>query len=132
MKPGTLRLEAQRWTPFAYRFQYPGLDLSGADMTAQVRIYKDAPGAPLIDLAKVVSPLAEGLSVSVETVDGLPTSTVLMRINETTLEGVLPFPSGREPDEPVELAWAKHITLSPIGKRRWLEGPFIIQPGANH
>jgi hypothetical protein len=131
MIPGTLRLVAQRWTPFAYRFQYPGLDLSAADITGQVRLYADSPVA-MINLLTVSSPLAQGFSISVDTIDGVPTSTVLMRINETTIEGILPFPSEREPDEPVELAWAKHITLSPVGKRRWLEGPFIITPGANH
>lgn len=130
MIPGTLPLVVQRGTPFVYHIEFPGLDISEADFAAQVRLYKDQPGAPLINLAKA-HPLAEGLSATLSTSDetGLA-STLQVRINETTIENLLPFPAnGTEPNERISLVWDLHMTISPIGKRRWLEGSFVIAPG---
>jgi len=130
MIPGTLPLTVQRGTPFVYRIDFPGYDLSTAGLAAQVRLYRDQPGAPLIDLS-TAQPQAEGLSVVVTlSSGGLPTSTLQIRINETTIEQLLPFPdNGLEPGDRVPLAWDLHLTISPIGKRRWVEGPFTISPG---
>ena len=129
MTPGTLPLTVQRGTPFVYRIDFPGLDLSDAGLASQVRLYRDQPGAPLIDLVGA-QPLAEGLSVAVTNDAGVPTSTLQIRINETTIENLLPFPTnGLEPSARVELVWDLHLTISPVGKRRWIEGPFIISPG---
>lgn len=130
MIPGPLPLVVQRGTPFVYRIDFPGLDLSEAGLAAQVRLYKDQPGAPLINLVKA-QPQAEGLSVTVVTSEqGVPTSTLQIRINETTIENTLPFPTnGTEPNDRVDLVWDLHLTISPVGKRRWVEGPFIITPG---
>ena len=129
MTPGTLPLTVQRGTPFVYRIDFPGLDLTSAGLAAQVRLYRDQPGAPMISLINA-QPLAEGLSVMTISEAGVPTSTLQIRINETTIEGLLPFPqNGLEPAEPVKLAWDLHLTISPVGKRRWIEGPFTISPG---
>jgi hypothetical protein len=130
MTPGTLPLTVQRGTPFVYRIDFPDYDLTTAGLAAQVRLYRDQPGAPLISLT-AAQPLAQGLSVTVLTDDdGVPTSTLQIRINETTIEDLLPFPvNGLEPAEPVVLAWDLHLTISPVGKRRWIEGPFTISPG---
>jgi hypothetical protein len=130
MTPGTLPLVVQRGTPFVYRIDFPGLDLSEAGLAAQVRLYRDQPGAPLINLAKAQAQ-AEGLSVTVVSDnEGVPTSTLQIRINETTIENTLPFPNnGTEPNDRVDLVWDLHLTISPVGKRRWIEGPFIITPG---
>lgn len=129
MTPGTLPLTVQRGTPFVYRIDFPGLDLSDAGLAAQVRLYRDQPGDPLIRLVGA-QPLAEGLSVVTNSAAGVPTSTLQIRINETTIEELLPFPqNGLEPAEAVTLAWDLHLTISPVGKRRWIEGPFTISPG---
>jgi hypothetical protein len=130
MTPGTLPLTVQRGTPYVYRIDFPNYDLTDAGLSAQVRLYRDQPGAPLINLTNA-QPLAQGLSVEVFTdAEGVPTSTLQIRINETTIEGLLPFPqNGLEPADPVKLAWDLHLTISPNGKRRWIEGPFIISPG---
>jgi len=130
MTPGTLPLTVQRGTPFVYRIDFPGYDLSAAGLVAQVRLYRDQPGAALISLG-AAQPLAEGLSVGVVSdAAGIPTSTLQIRINESTIEQLLPFPeNGLEPAAPVDLVWDLHLTLSPIGKRRWIEGPFTISPG---
>lgn len=130
MTPGTLPLTVQRGTPFVYRIDFPGYDLTNAGLAAQVRLYRDQPGAPLVSLV-AAQPLAEGLSVEVATeADGIPTSTLQIRINETTIEQLRPFPAnGLEPAEPVVLVWDLHLTISPVGKRRWIEGSFTISPG---
>lgn len=129
MTPGTLPLVVQRGTPFVYRIDFPGIDLTGAGLAAQVRLYRDQPGDPLIALTEA-QPNAEGLSVATVTEAGVPTSTLQIRINETTIEDLLPFPAnGTEPNDRIELVWDLHLTISPVGKRRWIEGPFIISPG---
>ena len=130
MTPGTLPLTVQRGTPFVYRIDFPDYDLTDAGLAMQVRLYRDQPGAPLLSLV-AAQPLAQGLSVELATdADGIPTSTLQIRINETTIEQMLPFPAnGLEPAAPVLLAWDLHLTISPVGKRRWIEGPFTISPG---
>lgn len=130
MTPGTLPLTVQRGTPFVYRIDFPDYDLTTAGLAMQVRLYRDQPGAPLVSLISA-QPLAEGLSVELASdAEGIPTSTLQIRINETTIEQMLPFPdNGLEPAAPVLLAWDLHLTISPVGKRRWIEGPFTISPG---
>lgn len=125
---GDLRVE--RWTPARFEIPCEGFDFTGQALTMQVRAYRDAPGAPVIDLATSDSP-AEGLSVSVVTTSGLPVSTLAIRINETTIEAALPFPaSGVEAGGDVVLAYAVHVGTG-AAKFRFLEGAFIIVPGAN-
>ncbi len=123
-------LVVQRWAPKRFDIPCEGFDFTGQPLTMQVRAYPDAPGAALIDLADTASP-AEGLSVSVETVAGLTTSTIQIRINETTIENLLPFDTnGTEPGQNVVLAYAIHVG-SGSAKRRFIQGNFIIEPGAN-
>lgn len=123
-------LRVQRWAPKQFEIPCEGFDFTGQNLTMQVRAYKDAPGSPLLNLVTTSSP-AEGLSVTVETVEGVITSTIHIRINETTIEALLPFDeNGTEPNEDVELKYAVHIG-SGAAKQRFLEGAFIIEPGAN-
>jgi hypothetical protein len=131
MTPGKLDLRAYRWTPFVYALEFPGYDFSAADFALQVRAYRDATGGALVNLTTQVNPAAQGVSVSVETVEGVSTSLLQIRINETTIEGLLPLAtSGRPSDDPdVPLVWDLHITTSGLGKRRWLEGSFTIMAG---
>jgi hypothetical protein len=86
--PVTLNLRAQRWAPFIYQVNWEGEDLAGSTITMQARLYRDAPGDPILSLVNA-EPVAQGLSVSVAALDLDPMSTVQIRINETTLE-VLP------------------------------------------
>lgn len=128
-RAGDLPLRAQRWTPFFYSIDFPGFDFTSATFKLQVRQYRDASGDPLIDITNA-SAGAEGLSVTTAVDDGITTSTVLIQINETTIEGVLPLASsGRPADDPdVPLVWDLHVTLSGK-KQRWLEGSFTIIAG---
>lgn len=124
--PGRLDLAVQRWTPFAYSIDFEGIDFTDATMAMQARLYRDAPGFPLIDLENAATN-AEGLSVSVATVDGLKISTVQIKINETTIEGLL-LNAGR-PGEDVVLVYDLHITGGGFPKSRWIEGNFTIKAG---
>lgn len=125
--PGHLDLVVQRWTPFVYQIDFEGLDFTGATMAMQARLYRDAPGAPLIDLINAAAN-AEGLSVTVATVDGVPASTVQIRINETTAEGLLL--NAGAPGDDVKIAYDLHITGGGLPKTRWVEGSLIIRAGA--
>ncbi len=125
--PGKLDLTVQRWTPFVYQIDFEGLDFTAATMAMQVRLYRDAPGAPLISLANAASN-AEGLSVAVTIVSGVTTSTVQIRINETTAEALL-LNAGK-PGDDITLVYDLHITGAGLPKSRWLEGSLIIRAGA--
>lgn len=125
--PGRLDLTVQRWTPFVYQIDFKGIDFTGATMAMQARLYRDAPGSPLIALVNAASN-AEGLSVSVATADGVPTSTVQIRINETTAEALL-LNAGK-PGDDITLVYDLHITGGGFPKSRWIEGALIIRAGA--
>lgn len=125
--PGRLDLTVQRWTPFAYQVEFEGLDFTGSAMAMQVRLYRDAPGAPLISLGNAAGN-AEGLSVTVATDDGVAKSTVQIRINETTAEALL-LNAGK-PGDDIALVYDLHITGGGFPKSRWLEGALIIRAGA--
>ncbi len=123
-------LRVQRWAPARIEIPCEGFDFAGNALTMQVREYRDAPGEPLINLADSASP-AEGLSVTVAVVGSLPTSTIAIRINETTLENVLPYPAnGLEKGADVVLTYAIHVG-SGAAKFRLVEGSFTIEAGAN-
>lgn len=103
--PGRVDWRAHRWAPFVERIGVKGAVLSDATLAMQIRLYPDAPGSPLVDLATVVS-TAQGLSVITATSGKLTISVIQTRTNETTIEALPPFPSnGTEPGQPVVLAW---------------------------
>lgn len=132
MTPGKLDLRAYRWTPFIFTMDFEGQDFTGASFASEIRMYRDANGSALATLDDAAEG-DQGISFTVATVDDVPTSTVTMQIDETTLEALLPFPAnGRPSDDPdVPLVWDLHITLDGL-KRRWLEGKFTIVAGSTH
>lgn len=125
--PGKLDLVVQRWTPFVYAIDFEGFDLTGATFAAHVRLYRDAPGAPIIALANDAAGL-QGISVTVSVTEGIPTSAVKIQIDETTAEDILLNASGAGKD--IVLVWDLHITATGLPKARWLEGNLIIRAGA--
>lgn len=127
IRPSTLPLTGGRWVPFRpYEIDIEGVDLTGATFAAQVRLTADTPGTPLVSLTGTASP-AEGISVSVDTSGVLPVSTIEIRINESTMEGL---PAAAETGDDLELFWDMHITPSGGVKSVWFRGPFIVQAGA--
>lgn len=129
--PAQVPLVAQRWTPFVDVTAIEGFDFTAATFAMHIRLYRDAPGDPLVALANAASN-AEGVSVSVATVpiDGVDTlvSSVQIRIDETTLEALLLNAAG--PGEDVILVYDLHITSTGLGKVRWMEGSFTVRAGA--
>lgn len=124
--PGNLSLTLLRWQPFTYTIDFVGLDFTGATFEAEFRQYQDAPDPALISLANASSP-SQGISVTVVTTDGIPTSTVEIRIGETTIESLV-FTNPRGTDLP--LVWDLVITGGGFAKSRWLEGAAIIHGGS--
>lgn len=103
-----------------------GWDFTGATFRLEVRDRRNG-GALRAGLDTVASAAAEGVRiVSVETADGIPVTTLGIRINETTMEAM---PEG-EPGEDVELAWGLHITPSGGTKFQAFDGPFIVKASA--
>lgn len=126
--PGRLDLTVQRWTPFDFTIQLPvGIDFSGATAAMQVRLYRDAPGDPILSLVNASS-AGQGLSFTTVTTDGVPTSFLRIRINETTAEAILL--NAAKPGDDIRLVHDIHITGGGFAKTRWFEGALIIRAGA--
>jgi len=124
-------LMAYRWQPFVEVVEISGIDLASADIYLQVRLYPDQPGDPLVALLRNDNLNSQGLAVRFVSQDalGLNTFTIQIRINETTIEQLLPFPNGTEIGAAVELAYDLVIDAPGLSKARWMTGPFLIQPG---
>lgn len=126
--PGKLDLVVQRWTPFDLTIQLPvGIDFTGATTALQARLYRDAPGAPVLSLASASSS-GEGLSITTTTTDGVKTSYLRIRVNETTGESIL-LNAGKVGAD-VALAYDIHITGGGFAKTRWYEGTLTVRGGA--
>lgn len=126
ISPGMYGWTVFRWQPAKLTVDFVGYDFTGATFKSEVRAYRDAPDSALISLANAASP-TQGISVSVVTTDGVPTSTVEIRIDEATIEG-LPFTNPRGTDW--QAVWDLVITPSGGTKARWLEGTFTVRGGA--
>ena len=126
--PGKLDLVVQRWTPFDFTIQLPvGIDFTGGTAALHARLYRDAPGTPQLSLANASS-AGEGLSITTVTTDGVPTSFLRIRINETTAEAIL-LNAGK-PGDDIRLVQDIHITGGGFAKTRWYEGALIVRAGA--
>ena len=73
-----LPIIADRYGAVVRHIFVAGLDLTDIEMRAQVRLYGDVPGAPLVDLLTVANGNAQGLRLVEVTSDdaGLPTSHI--------------------------------------------------------
>lgn len=134
IETGIRNVVAQRWQAFKHIIDLEGYDLTSGTFLSHVRLYRDAPGSALIALSNAASP-AEGISVTVATVDGLTTSTIEIRISETTIEGCLPFTvtdgaPNRKPGSDLALVWDIHVAATGFPKHRLLEGLFTIKAGS--
>jgi hypothetical protein len=124
--PGNHDITLMRWQPFKYTIDFPGYDFTGGTFKAEFRQYRDAPDPAVISLGNASSP-TQGISVSTATVNGVVTSTIEIRIDETTIE-TLTFPNPRGPDLP--LVWDLVITGGGLPKTRWVEGAATIHGGS--
>jgi hypothetical protein len=124
MLAGSRDLYVERWTPFKHVIEFQRLDFLGQDARVQVRANADRSGPPLIDLSLAAS--GEGISITAGDAPGMISTTVTIRINETTIEA-MPFTNPRGGEW--HGVWDLHIGNG-VAKRRWLRGKFIILPGA--
>ncbi|WP_230769539.1 sialate O-acetylesterase [Sphingomonas sp. Leaf4] len=96
-----------------------GLDLTTIALAMQIRDHGDAPGPPLIDLAKVVNGNAEGLRVAGVTIDGgVPVSDVRIRINKSSRQALGYMGEAGDP--------AGFVYALLIDGRTRLTGPLIV------
>lgn len=123
--PGNAPLRAFRNAPFVQPITVANYNFSAATFAAQVRSYKDAPGAALITLGNA-SAGSQGISCTYLA----PTSTILMQIDEATIDALLPYPgNGVRQGEDVVLYWDFIVTGGGLIKTRLLQGTFTIEPG---
>lgn len=118
--PAAVSLYADRWTPFVVTLEFTGLVLTGATFAMQVRQTFDAEGAPLVALGTVGSSSAEGVYI-------VSATQAQIRINESTMEGLLEAP---EEGDDLKLYYDLHITPAGGTKQVYLRGPFIVRGGA--
>ena len=106
----TARLDLRIWRNdpvYEKKILVRGLDLRGVALTAQVRLGRDTPGAPLIDLAKVDGATEQGLRVAGVSFDtGMPVTDLRIRISQETRRA-LPYTG--EAGSSTTLEWAMVI-----------------------
>ena len=125
IQPGNVPLRAFRNAPFVQPITVANYDFSAATFAAQVRAYKDAPGAALITLGNALAG-SQGISCSYVA----PTSTIILEIDEATIDALLPYPAnGVKQGADVELYWDFIVTGGGLIKSRLLQGTFTIEPG---
>lgn len=135
IRAGTCHLAGDRWTALVETIQFTGLDLTNAVMEAHVRLTPDTTGTALVDLDTVTTANTQGLRlISVATVDGAKVSTILLQVNETTMEGM---PAASERGDDAVLYWDFVTTLDAALnpglttlKQRYLKGKFTVEAGA--
>ena len=120
-----LALSARRFELRTLTIRVSGLDLTGAVMAMAIRLYPDTSGAPIVNLATVTTAAAEGLKLeSVETIEGVPVSTISVRINKTTMSDTSGLGRVGEPGAALKYAYALQLD----GTTR-LIGDFWALPG---
>jgi hypothetical protein len=131
MTPGTWPLTVYRNAPFVETIaEFEAIDFTGATFAMQVRDYRDAEGAALIDLAGATAG-TQGISCAVTTDgDGVPTSFVTVQIDKATIDATRPWPAnGQKANTDVKLFYDLKITGGGYPETRWLQGLFTIEAG---
>lgn len=125
MIPETVALTARRNTPFAEEYEFTdetgaAFDFTGCTGAMQVRLYGNAPGAALVNLANVGSDI-EGVWVR-DPANGI----ISVRIDENTL---IALPEASTPGAADVFAYDLIITWSDGLEECLMEGQFILNPG---
>lgn len=125
-----LPLEAGRWVPFVYDIDIVGIDLTDATFAAQVHDTKDrTAGTPRASLTTPVTDVEGVRLVSVVTTDGVPTSSIRIRINEATMEAMDVANDAGALGDNGSIFWDMHITPSGGTKFLAFEGKFTVKAG---
>ncbi len=130
IEPTTHNLRVQRNAPALITVDLVGYDFTGGTFAMQVRAYRGASGSALISLTNQTAG-TQGISVAVVTTGGVPTSTLTIQIDESTIDALLPASTnGQKAGTDVELVYDLVLTGGGFAKSRWLEGTFTIHEGA--
>lgn len=128
MSPALVTLHAYRGGgPFIDITYFDGYDYSAATFVVELRDYADDGAAPRVTLSNAATN-AQGVSCTVAYTDGIPVSRVVIRINETTLEG-LPFTS--PPGGDMAFVYALDVAGGGHPKTRRMRGQLILHAGEN-
>lgn len=147
--PWSLDLAGDRWVPFIQTLSFVGADWTGAAFAMHVRAVRDVAGTPLVNLSTVTSASAEGVRLiyggtdtianhvaadrleevpaGFEATDSVALSQIGIRINETTMEGLL-FPPERGDD--AMFHYDLHVTPASGTKDLYARGKFTARAGA--
>lgn len=118
-------LTGWRSNPLVETIIINGIDLTGATFLLEVRDRRD--GGASRAILNTAAAGVEGVSLSVATVEGLPVSTLIVRIVEATMEAM---PAAPEPGDDLTIVWGMHITPSGGTKFMAFDGPFTIKASA--
>lgn len=124
-----LPIASDRAGPCVRTIDFVGQNFNAVPLAMEIRLYPDQPGSPKLSLAQVTTN-AEGVRlISVTTVNGVTTSKVQIRINETTMEDNAKIPYSGEIGQPSEMAYGL-IGIFSGDKRTIAYGPFVALPTA--
>lgn len=126
----TLRLTAGRWVPFVYDIDIVGIYLTGAAFAAQVHDTLDrTAGTPRASLTTQTTDIEGVRLTGVVTTDGVPTSSIRIRINEATMEAMDVANDAAANGTDGVAYWDIHITPSGGDKFLAFAGKFIVRAG---
>lgn len=127
---GRLDLRVNRHTAFVYKIDLVGFNLGevGATFRAQVRLYPDAPGAPLLAFVPGGAPVEiQNVAGTIE--NGVPVST--LRMLAQYAGAIATLPPAPETGDDLTLAWDLLIKCSATDdiEQVVLRGDFIVLAG---
>ena len=123
-----LPIAADRAGPCVRTIFFEGLDLNGIPLSLEARLKPETPGAAAIALGIGATANAEGMRlVGVTFTDGIPTSQVTLRINETTMKDASKVPYVGELGD-VSTLYYDLIGLFGQDKRRLCYGTLTALP----
>jgi len=116
--------------PFVYDIDIVGIDLTSAAFAMQVHDTKDrTAGTPRASLTTQTTDVEGIRLVGVVTTDGVPTSSIRVRINETTMEAMDVANDAALPGNDGDAYWDMHITPSGGDKFLAFNGTFTVKAG---
>jgi hypothetical protein len=126
---------ARRGQPFKWVAELRGIDLTGAEVRAQVRPYPDA-ATLLVDLPWTPAPIQtsdDGAATCwVDLTGTIPVSFVALWIRPVVITQLEPFATnGTRPGQPLVRAMDVMITEAGESPWCWWAGDFILSPGVS-
>ncbi|WBO23925.1 hypothetical protein [Sphingomonas abietis] len=117
-------LSIDRGAPRVLRISITGIDLSlaGTSWHAQVRLYPDAAGAPVVDLPQTTDGTVSGVRLAGTDLTGLLPVSFL----DVQVAGSVNFPAASEVGDNADLAWDLFVTVPGLPSTKWIAGPVAV------